>query len=82
MALENVLERLTRAIELQGEASAVAEVIRQRNDAQRVSESVKSDRDWYKNRMSEIGDEKRKCERRISALQGVITKMKRKAKEL
>jgi hypothetical protein len=79
MALENVLERLARAIESQAEACAVAELIRQRDVFATSLETMTRDRDWYKNRMNELGDEKRLCERRIAALQGVITRMKRKA---
>ena len=78
MALENSIERLARAIESQAEACAVAELIRQRDVANKSLETMTHDRDWYKNRMGDLRDEKRLCERRIAALQGVITRMKKK----
>jgi len=39
---------------------------------------LQNDRDWYKRMYHEKRDEKDKLKRRISALQGVITKMKKR----
>ena len=79
MALENVLERLARAIESQAEACAVAELIRQRDVANKSLHTMTQDRDWYMNRKRELEDEALLMGRRIAAFQGVITRMKRKA---
>jgi hypothetical protein len=78
MALEDAVNRLASVIQSQGEASAVAELIRQRDAANKSLESVTENRNWYRVRNDEIWDEKRKLDRRITALKGVITRMKNK----
>ena len=79
MALENVLERLARAVECQGEGRAVAEIIRQRDEAIEMGRRTQNQCDWAENRRNQYYTDLQKAHRRISALQGVITRMKRKA---
>ena len=82
MAIEEALTRLARAIELQGEGAAVAELIRQRDAAIKECDRWKRDADFY---MRSRDDRYRdwECAVRVNrALRAVITKMKNKhAKE-
>jgi hypothetical protein len=79
MSLESVVERLAYAVEQQGNNSAVAEIIRQRDSARAQVASLTSSRDYW------IAEDRRrsgvqyKLERKNAALRGVITRMKAKA---
>ena len=79
MALEDAIVRLARAVELQGEASAVAEIIRQRNAAQKEAGELRQSRDYYERRMSEEYEAGLRLNRQITALRAVVTRMKNKA---
>ena len=77
MALEDQVYRLALAVEKQGDAAAVREIIRQRDQALADLESVKRQRDMYSRWSDEKSDTTARLGRRIAALQGVITRMKR-----
>jgi hypothetical protein len=79
MSLEDAIYRLAQATE---NNAAVREIMRQRDEAiqqrdswKRKHEYIDSDRTRYQQRVL-------KGDRRIAALRGTITRMKRKAKEL
>lgn len=78
MSLEEQVNRLARAIESSEANVAVREIIRQRDDAVKKLASMTTDRDWYTRRLTESETVNSRMARRISALQGVITRMKHK----
>lgn len=80
MSLENVLERVASALESNNGNSAVADIIRQRDEAQNSLARLKREMDWLKQELEESRQRSFKKSRRVSALQGVITRMKRRAK--
>jgi hypothetical protein len=79
MALEHSVERLARAVESQGEASAVAEIIRERDDYKQRLQCMTEYRNDTQARADRAEKENQRMGRRIFALRGVITRMKRKA---
>lgn len=80
MSLEDALNRLASAAERNYSGSAVAEIIRQRDAAIKNQDYWKQQYDWEQNRRKSIAMDLEVCQRRNSALRGVITRMK-KAKE-
>lgn len=81
MSMEEALLRLSRAIDSQGEATAVREIIRQRDEAQRQLADMTTKRDFWQAQSADNNRRGQAKDRRIAALQGVITRMKRKAKK-
>ena len=77
MALEDAINRLANVIGMSQEGTAVAEIIRERNEAYAQRDRWKKDADFYEQRRNESSAKLRTANRRISALKGVITKMKK-----
>jgi hypothetical protein len=77
MSLEDAITRLAIAIEAQGEASAVAELIRQKKNAEAARDKWKRDAEFYEERRTTIYKEWEVTLRRIASLKGVITRMKK-----
>jgi hypothetical protein len=79
MALEDAVLQLASAVARNQQGAAVAEIIRQRDYAFAQRDRWKRDAEFYEGRRNEAGKRLERANRRIAALQGVITKMKRKA---
>lgn len=77
MSLEDQITRLTNVISMSQEGSAVAEIIRQRDAAQKWAKQCESDAEYYRQRSSEHYNKRIKVERQCAALRGVITRMKK-----
>jgi len=78
MTMESAIEQLAAAVRSQGEASAVAELIRQRDKAVKDKENVQYWRDWEERRANEYKGKLQIERRRTAALRGVIKRMKGK----
>ena len=77
MALEDAINRLANVIGMSQEGTAVAEIIRERNEALKEREKAKGNADYYRNERDKFRERVYGANRRISALKGVITKMKK-----
>ena len=77
MSLEDQVAQLANAIGMH-EDVAVREIIRQRDAAQREADSLKSRCERLVKYNDDADTRNWKQERRIAALRGVITRMKRK----
>lgn len=75
MALEDVVLRLARAVESQGEASAVAEIIRQRESAIRERDRWQRDAEFYKKERNQLSALLGTERRRVISLRVVIRKL-------
>lgn len=78
MSLEDQITRLTNVISMSQEGTAVAEIIRQRDAAQKEVIAIRSSRDYWMGQNRYATDRRVELERRVSSLRGVITRMKRK----
>lgn len=77
MSLEDQMGRLANAIAMHDDV-AVREIIKQRDEANRLLEAERRSRQHYENRVAALGGERDDLNRRIAALRGVITRMKAK----
>jgi len=80
MSLEAAMERLAVAVERNTGNAAVAEIIRQRDAWQKRAESLERERNYHSNRRDELWKDGERMGRRIAALRGTITRMKRQRK--
>lgn len=79
MSLEDAILTLARSIPSQQEGTAVREIIRQRDDWQKRFEQERSSKETYERWYKDEYKDKELMGRRVRALRGVITRMKRKA---
>ena len=80
MSLETSIERLALAVERNYEALAVAEIIRQRDEALEIARRDRNGWEWADKRRDEYASRLEKERRRVRSLRGVITRMKKKGK--
>lgn len=78
MSLEEQINRLANVISMSQEGTAVAEIIRQRDEALTASERRKQDSDWYQQRSSDLYDNLQTERRRTAALRAYIKRLKAK----
>lgn len=78
MSLEDAVQRLANAVGMHDD-TAVREIIKQRDDWQKSYNTMKNDRDYQKERADRHFNNLQTANHRIASLQGVITRMKRKA---
>ena len=76
-SLEDAINRLASAAERNYSGSAVAEIIRQRDEAIAQRDKWKRDAEYYMQDRNAASDRRRKAERKLAALRGVITRMKK-----
>ena len=77
MSMEDAITRLAYAVERNQQGDAVAEIIRQRDEAFAQRDRWKRDADFYQKSRDQHYEAKLKAERVASALKGVITKMRK-----
>ena len=78
MSLEDQVARLANAIGMHDD-EAIKEIIRQRDDAYKQRDRWKRDADFYQKWSDENFAALQRDNRRVNALKGVITKMKKKS---
>lgn len=78
MSLEDQIARLTNVISMSQEGSAVAEIIRQREESKAWAVRCESDAKFYQEQRDRHYKSRIHAERQVAALRGVITRMKRK----
>lgn len=79
MSLEDAVYRLANVIGTQTN-EAVAEIIRQRDAAQKRAQELERSCDYYESLNNEKYEAGRAKDRQIAALRGVITRMKAKSR--
>jgi hypothetical protein len=79
MALEDAVARLASAIERSQSNAVVAEIIRQRDQWQKLAEERGRRGDMYQSWYHDKSVANQRLGRVIAALRGTITRMKRKA---
>jgi hypothetical protein len=77
MSLEDAIYRLAGAVQAQGEASAVKELIRQRDDALELSRRDKRNWEWADGKRSEYARLLDTERRRVRSLRAVIRRIKK-----
>lgn len=81
MSLEDAINRLASAAERNYSGSAVAEIIRQRDEAINNRSAAIRSMEWERERKQSLSLALETEQRRNIALRGVITRMKNKAKQ-
>lgn len=76
MSIEDAINRLASAVQQQGEAPAVAEIIRQRNKAQSERDYEKGYHEYWLKRYQETNRELEHERRVIRGLRSAIKRMK------
>lgn len=81
MSLEDAIYKLAAATERDYSGSAVAEIIRQRDEALNNRSAAIRSMEWERERKQSLSAALDAERRRTIALRGVITRMKRKANQ-
>jgi hypothetical protein len=82
MSLEDQIGRLANAVAMQEQNSAVAEIIRQRDDANSRANVSAREAAYYCDRRDDVYKKLEAEKRRSAALRGVITRMKKAGRPL
>lgn len=82
MSLEDQITRLTNVISMSQEGTAVAEIIRQREEAKKWAERCETDSKYFQESRDNHYALRLHAERQVAALRGVITRMKNQKVEV